>query len=236
MKITAGGGQTATLLFPGTIGAVTQMAIKLLYSLVEQMDAPVLVDVGAGVGTFTAIAAFVPGMTVHAFEPNPDIAAVLRANVVRNGLGDRVSVYECALSNNSCPGFLQCPKKWGLATLAEGAFPDGITYPVRVDTLDAVLPDERIDLLKLDVEGAEKFVLLGGVMTIHRHRPIILAETQNKRTRMFGYDAVDITKLLQFWGYVAQSVTNRDTLYQHESTYIDIDLEEVRECLRFTRL
>lgn len=227
------GGKSVT--FRGRLDDETREAMALMCGVACQRSTPVLVDVGAGEGAFTVLAGLVLGMVVHAFEPNPNIAEVLRANVARNELSDRVSVHECALSDNDRPGFLQCPKQWGLATLARVRFPYGVTYPVRVDTLDGVLRGERIDLLKLDVEGAEKFVLLGGKTMIRRHRPVILAETQDKRTRQFCYAAKDITELLRGWGYEALPVTCRDTLYQHESNYIEIDLEEVTRCLQFSR-
>ena len=234
MSVTINNGQAEILFSSGAIDATTRAGMKLLYSFAVQMDDPVFVDAGAGEGAFSLLAGLVPGMTVHAFEPNPHTADVLRENVAFNDLGDRISVHECALSDNNQPGFLRCPKKWGLATLARDVFSNGVTYPVRVDTLDTALHGERIDLLKLDVEGCEKFALLGGKTIIRRCRPVILAETQNKRTRMFGYGAGDITKLLRSWAYEDETVTTRDTLYQHKNKHIET--KEAIECLQFTQL
>jgi hypothetical protein len=56
--------------------------------------------------------------------------------------------------------------------------------------------------VKLDVEGAERDVLLGASNLLSRSlRPVILAEVQDIRTRPWGYPAREIVQLLDRVGY-----------------------------------
>ena len=72
--------------------------------------------------------------------------------------------------------------------------------PVRLARLDTVLRErqiEKVDFIKLDVEGAELSVLRGAPELLkNRPRPVILAEVQNIRTRPWGYEASEIIQCL----------------------------------------
>lgn len=121
------------------------------------------VDVGASYGlTVTPVAQTIREGRIIAFEPTPRTAECLRATVQINGLRDRVEVREMALSAQSGSAELSigASSTWNsLYPLpsAKGA------VPVTVSTLDEQLPPgSRIDVLKIDVEGAELDVLAGG--------------------------------------------------------------------------
>ena len=124
----------------------------------------VFVDVGANAGGYAFWAASLGGKTgrVIAFEPDPVLARRLRWNVAANEAGDRLSVVEAAVSATPGRGTL-VP---GVGNSGENRLagrrsaPEGLT--VRVVTLaDAVQAAglERIDCLKVDVEGREADVL-----------------------------------------------------------------------------
>lgn len=144
------------------------------------------VDVGANIGWFALNAARIVGPEgrVFAFEPRADSVARLAASVAENGFTDRVSVFPCALADR--PGRLKIG--WARGTDNPGgtwlmaseallaAHRDDALQETEVRTLDEALDGADVDLIKMDVEGAEHLVVRGGIETLRRCRPPILAE------------------------------------------------------------
>jgi FkbM family methyltransferase len=129
------------------------------------------VDVGANWGYFSLAAARMvgPAGRVVSVEADPRACRTLRANVTRNGL-DAVAVLEMAASDG--PGTLQLQEyeadasdsgSYGVAattTVVEG----GRAFTVAARALDDALDDagvDRVDLLKMDIEGGEARALAG---------------------------------------------------------------------------
>ncbi|MGB3929448.1 MAG: FkbM family methyltransferase [Sphingobium sp.] len=124
-----------------------------------------VVDCGANLGYYSLLAADLIGESgrLHAFEPNPDVARRLRQSISVNGFAGRTTVHEIALAD--APGAAAFtvpmgePKNGHVGAVgshaAEGG--DGLRrFDVRVDRLDAILGDAPVDLIKIDVEGAEE--------------------------------------------------------------------------------
>lgn len=128
-------------------------------------EGAVLVDVGASFGAFT-LPALAGGATVIAFEPSRDGVRILRENLSANRWTNRCTINQRALFDGGT-----YPKE-----LAASVF--GISYPadnVVYTSLDLHVFD-RIDAIKIDVEGGELGVLRGGLDTIERCRPVLLIE------------------------------------------------------------
>jgi FkbM family methyltransferase len=137
------------------------------------------VDVGANLGVYSrALSKLTP--TVHAFEPNRELAQLLRRTLPRN-----VIVHEQALSSRTGSGTLRTPvvngrPVFGLASLEEhAAYPGSDQEAVRVAKLDDVL-DGDVGFVKIDVEGHELRVLEGASSLIERCRPILLIECEER--------------------------------------------------------
>lgn len=149
------------------------------YSLLAMVGAAlpadaVVIDVGANVGNHAIYLASQCGARVHAFEPNEESLLHLRANIARNGLENAIEVHEIALGSES--GAAQITSRpagnLGGVTLETG------TGPIIVARLDDH-PFDRVDLLKVDVEGGELEVLRGASLTLRMHRPLVVAEAQD---------------------------------------------------------
>ena len=152
----------------------------------------VLVDVGANTGSFALLPALLPELHVVAFEPLSSAFELLDLNVRANGIADRVFLRALALSDHAVENAtLQVPKRHlsnggGISTLSKNPVRleketwrggDVIQLPVSVSTLDRCLSViNQVDLLKIDVEGWELYVLRGGRQVIRKHRPKILLE------------------------------------------------------------
>ena len=124
------------------------------------------VDVGANVGgySFWVASRMAAGGRVVAVEPNPSLARQLRYNMRANRAGDRMCVVEAAVGAESGTGALTLGARNSGENrlLGDGESTGEATVPVRVATL-ADLVDEagidRIDCLKVDVEGREAEVI-----------------------------------------------------------------------------
>ena len=123
-------------------------------------------DVGANIGYFALLSARCVGPSgkVYAFEPHPANVAVLRETVERNRLR-QVHVWPIGLSDTKGVGWVAMPDQtvFPNRTASMVRSPgDGIGVPTR--TLDDVAAEcsiERIDFLKVDVDGFEEKVIHG---------------------------------------------------------------------------
>jgi FkbM family methyltransferase len=141
----------------------------------------VSLDVGANIGLYTVELAR-RSRQVHAFEPLPDMAALLRRTVPRN-----VVVHDIALSDRSGEAELVIPSAGGelvhgLASLEPGVGSAAGQFAVQkvpMRPLDAVIRDE-VAFVKIDVEGHELHVLDGARELIDRSRPVFLVEAEER--------------------------------------------------------
>jgi FkbM family methyltransferase len=115
---------------------------------------------------------------VHSFEPTPETLSILKQNIQVNGLAEEgiVHVYPEAVSDRNGPATLAV---FGNNSGHNTIFGDGaesFSIPVLTVALDEKLPDRRIDLVKIDAEGAEPSIIAGMRKTIARNpgMPIIL--------------------------------------------------------------
>jgi len=139
-------------------------------------DDGVLVDVGANWGYFPLFLAARPGFRGHilAVEPFPASAAALDGVIAATSIGHLVEPLAIALG--AAPG--RAAMSAELFTGNNRISRDG-ALEVPVETLDRVVAARklaRLDLLKIDVEGAEADVIRGASRTIAHHRPMVVFE------------------------------------------------------------
>jgi FkbM family methyltransferase len=174
------------------------------YDLVRRLlsAGSLFVDVGGGIGTYSVLAARLTGARVHTFEPVPQNAATIERNVARNGVADLVTVHRAAVADYEGFGRMTDPENLFLGSLEEDAGTDGrrsaTEGSLRVTTLGAFASEEgldRLDMVKIDVEGREPAVIEGAWALIERDAipAIILEWNQNsrpmyKRLSAAGYD------------------------------------------------
>lgn len=157
------------------------------------------VDVGANIGYYTVIGARLVGPSgkVHAFEPHAGIRAKLEDNIARNGF-DNVVVYAEAMAETtgSVAFFASAvDQNQGISSIIPGAGREA-SAPVPSVSLDdfaSRLGPARIDLVKMDIEGAELQVIAGGHRTLAAaDAPAIIFEAGDlapvaEALRAFGY-------------------------------------------------
>ena len=173
----------------------------------------VMVDVGANIGYFTVLAAQLvgPGGKVVAVEASPSLADKIRRNVAMNGHRGTVTVWHRAAWSGSERlklhervhyGANSSLASTGAANLEELADTE-VTVEVEAVALDDLLGDlERIDLLKLDVEGAEVHAMEGLARTVAAHPEMtMMVEWAPEQIRLMGDDPGELVALLTGAGY-----------------------------------
>lgn len=184
----------------------------------------VCVDIGASYGTYTVPLARLasPGGWVHAFEPRSRSRAVLAGAVAGLTRGN-VTVHPVALADHDgvetivtprrrwllpVPGrtFLKGPLGDGYYDDFAGEFGGASERAIDVRTLDGFVRDGRIarvDLVKIDVEGAELRVCRGAEETLTRFRPVVVCEVEDRHTRKYGHGADEVLAWFEGHGYRA---------------------------------
>jgi FkbM family methyltransferase len=168
-----------------------------------------VLDIGAHHGFYTLLASRSVGNSGHvfAFEPSPRERKKLKWHLRWNHCSN-VEVFDVALgaSAGEAELFLAAGRETGCNGLQPPAV-RGTSKKVNVtlDTVDNFLirrKIERVDFVKLDVEGAELSVLGGaGNLLSAQPRPIVLVEVCDLRTAAWGYPASRILDLLSDRGY-----------------------------------
>ena len=166
-------------------------------------------DAGANEGAYTVFAAARTGPqgTVWAFEPSPREAERLRYNLELNGLAARVFTVALSDFHGEAQFTISQAEHSGHNTLGAIANP-GVdveqTITVEARPLDEIVEKEglaRVDVLKIDVEGAELQLLQGAEETLRKCRPVILFEASEAALRNQGASREDLLLLLRRQGY-----------------------------------
>jgi FkbM family methyltransferase len=150
------------------------------------------VDVGANIGLYTLPAA--QKARVVAVEPSVRNGQRLEENLRINGITS-VRVEACALGEKA--GEMAFCDADALAHVER----DGTGPKVPVRTLDSILPEDEVSLLKVDVEGFELSVFQGAEVAMQDGRlPVILFEMNHSHER-YGVTAAEIFDFLHSHGY-----------------------------------
>jgi FkbM family methyltransferase len=182
-------------------------------------------DIGASVGLFGVAAATVAEYgKVYSFEPDPDICGRLRDNVALNALAN-VEVLEIALGEREKEQILYSQGLNGRspALVAHDGYGDLREHSVKTVSIDALL--ERGDVnpaqvVKIDVEGAEVFVLRGMKKFLRESPPrTVLLELHPKFVSAFGCRSEECLEILCEAGFSIVSEIRRDDETQYQLSY-----------------
>jgi FkbM family methyltransferase len=121
-----------------------------------------IVDVGANVGLYSLLLAGLVGESgcVYSFEPEPRLYATLRENCAANGITNVVPFEYAAGPSSARKTFYRSTFNSGNNSLGCGPF-DAATLEVTVVRVDDIVPVEKIDFVKIDVQGHELGALAG---------------------------------------------------------------------------
>lgn len=181
----------------------------------EVKEGDVVVDIGASIGYYTLIFAKLVGENgkVFAFEPAPDIFALLDKNVKTNGYKN-VIMKQNAVSNKTEKSKLYlCGYNNMAHTLCD--LHDGYHQWVEIESikLNDYFADYngKIDLIKLDVEGAECAAVEGLSNLLEKNKNVkIITEFHPKWLKMFGSDPEEYLNLLVKYGFKLYNINEEN--------------------------
>jgi FkbM family methyltransferase len=177
-----------------TYGDYSELEMDVMRKYVNAES--VVVDVGANIGAFTIPLARI-AKKVHAFEPQLDVINVLDKNIHENNLTN-VTLWQYALGYKKEPAtYNPRPESPGEVQIYAPSS-SRIHESQGVETT-LVLPLDSLnltpDFIKIDAEGMEIDILIGGVETLKTHRPYLFMETQPDSEK----DMIDILSQLHYW-------------------------------------
>lgn len=159
----------------------------------KQIDGGCVLDIGANIGNHTLFYCNeCKARIVYSFEPVKATFEILKENIHINGLNSRVSLNNFGIGQSS--GMAKVDKidstNIGGTSLKE----DVDNGNIRICSLDELTIKDKVDFVKIDVEGMEEKVFLGGQKFFKVQHPYIQVESFPDK-----YDRVD--KLLKDMGY-----------------------------------
>ena len=134
----------------------------------------VVIDAGGFIGDTAALFCSKTGgdCQVHAFELLDESIALFRYNNELNGISDRVVLNKLALSDHSNGSLvIKQARLQGATSVQSGDGPGERIPTITLDDYVARHALERVDLIKMDIEGSEIPALQGALQTIRRFRP-----------------------------------------------------------------
>ncbi len=168
-------------------GAYEQDELETMRRLMADRPA-VALDIGANVGHHSLYMASFCAQ-VHAFEPYEKVASAIDDKIRRNSL-QHVHVHRVGLSDQERVLDFYAPQgvNTGTGTFvatheAQNNSLVGQLRVVKADDYLASLQLQRVDLIKIDVEGFELSVLRGLPETLRRHRPVVMLELSDDARR-----------------------------------------------------
>ena len=187
------------------------------------------VDVGANVGGYSFwVLSLMPGSgRVIAVEPDPTLVRQLRYNMQLNGVDDRMQIVEAAVAAHRETGALILnPCNSGQNRLAREERPvETASISVKVITLADVVDEaglDRIDCLKVDVEGRETDVLEPYLAAAPRSRWPTNLIVELERGAGTGRESRRLVDRLTSRGYRLTRRTNMNGVFRLESSRVPV--------------
>ena len=165
-----------------------------------------VVDIGANIGYYAVMAGMGTGPTgkVIAYEPDPTNMSFLQKNFKRNGINHAVTVQKAVSDRAGTATFYLTGNNKGTHSLVNNR---GVAHSLTVetDTLDRSLRElgiNKVDILKIDIEGAEPLALLGMTGTLTANPDLIIfTEFYPRAIRRLGNEPIDFLNKLHDLGF-----------------------------------
>jgi len=176
-----------------------------------------VVDLGANIGYYTLLAAKLVGRKgkVFAFEPGPDNFSLLLKNIEANGYDNVIPVQKAVLNKTGTTKLFLCRINKGDHRIYDSH--DG-REAVTVDatTLDAFFENAQyhqchIDVIKMDIQGAEMAALQGMTETVLKNDNLkIITEFWPEVLPKFGFSPLEFLNKLTEYGFTIYNITSKE--------------------------
>jgi FkbM family methyltransferase len=211
--------------------------LKISKIFVDNIEAPLIIDIGANLGAYSIpLAKYIKGYdgTVMGFEPQRIVYYQLCGNIILNRLDNYyainsaignvngvIEIPEVNYADSNNVGAFSLEKKYRQFHGIEKSMLDSC-HKVQITTLDDLNVHKAPSLIKIDVEGFELNVLMGGsnFLASNSYPPIIFEAWS------FDWYQKDKNQLLSFilnMGYRITPIGETDFIAQHPHNPVEID-------------
>lgn len=189
-------------LAPGLLGGYYE---KVQLSIYEKLaaESKTIVDVGANIGLYSLIGAknVAKKGKVIAFEPIPDNIKLLKRNIKLNAADEKIVIADYALGEDdrTLEIYISSKSMGNHSAGGSGARDYDDVLKVKQTSLDQYLKNQKIrniDLIKIDVEGYDGYVLKGALETIAKSQPALMIECIPKLLSRCDFDYEVFAKML----------------------------------------
>jgi FkbM family methyltransferase len=209
-------GRTARVFFTGTMGELLTLVDIFadynyaprhqLSNLPFHGESPTLLDLGANIGLATVwFALSYPDLSIHAYEPSPRMFALLQKNVSQF---PNVEAFEEAIAGSA--GTVEFNQSQHSLESSIFSARDSASVTVQAVSLDTAINrmGRRVDLIKMDIEGAE-FDALKNSQGLAGVRSII----GEAHTEQSGHPQAELSELLSAFDVLEIYNPNNDTVF-----------------------
>lgn len=197
-------------------GVFEEMSTSVVKKLVKEGD--IVLDVGANIGYYTVMFSKLVGENgkVYAFEPTEHYGKVLRRNIEENQIGN-CEVFSLGLSDKAQELTIKIGTSSATLHWVSNDAPSD-TETIKMVRLDDFVKEhdiQKVDFIKIDVDGHEPFFLEGAWETLDRFDPVVLLEVNHANYLEANVTAWDFYETLKKRGYLIyhenglREITNR---------------------------
>jgi len=162
-------------------------------------EGDLFIDIGANIGSYSVLAAGCTNSFVKSFEPVPQTYRSLSSNIKINNIENMVSTYQLGVSDK--PGKLNFSKNLDTVNHVLIGSEGHASVDVGVVALDSMVDDQIPSLIKIDVEGYEKYVLHGAKRILSENQLKAIIMEINGSGMRYGYSDQDLIELLGGYGF-----------------------------------
>ncbi len=168
-----------------------------------------VLDIGANIGCHTLLFAKLVGTEgkVIAFEPMSYAFLKLKRNIQLNNFNN-IKLEKVALSNINTSQDIHFQSSWTLDGASQCQDSKEFINFINLDDYVRTNLINKIDFIKLDVDGYEYKVISGGLATLKRDRPLLLVEMGAHTLKTVGDNVYDLVNTLAKLGYRFYSETD----------------------------
>lgn len=174
----------------------------------------VFIDIGANIGTYSIAASGCldkdKGGTIYSFEPVSGVYKRLMENIELNEI-DNIFSKKLAIfdEHKTIELYLSSNENLGMSSIFHHDTESGEVESVNAVKLDDFMSENnirKVNLIKIDIEGAEIFALNGMVNTLREFTPILLVEISENVLQGDVVRGVDVFNFMRDIGYFPYSI------------------------------
>jgi FkbM family methyltransferase len=180
-----------------------------LKKLMQGKSNPSFIDIGSNIGMISLyMLRNISNLTIYAFDPGQHQSELFRKTIVANKLNNRIKLFEIALNDkngesNFCIHNSKHASGDGFKDTGIAGNYEAVTVKTqRLDDWWIENDKPQIDLIKIDTEGAELFILKGAQIVFNTCKPNVYFEMHPSLYKAYDYSHIDIINFFNSINYV----------------------------------